>query len=495
MASKASKSNLFLSKTLFLRGLQCQKSLHLYKNSPELRDEVDEALEAKFQSGREVGVLAQKLFPGGVEIKYEDSSLSEQIAQTKAAIQSGARVLYEAAFRYDDLFIKADIMRLNRGKWEVHEVKASSEVKDVHLSDLAFQHHVISGSGVPVSKLFLVHIDTEYVRNGEIEPEKLFKIVDQTKEVSDLQSTIQINISELRKILSGKPPVMDIGEQCSDPYDCDFRGHCWKHIPENSVFDLRNRGVRKFDLYRQGIIKLKDIPLDMLSGKQRIQVEAFVNKRNSVNKGAVNSFLSSVEYPISFMDFETTAMVPIPMFDGTRPYQNVPFQYSLHVQRTKDAEVEHFEYLAPEKSDPRKPFLESLLGDLPEKGTVLTYNKAFEIRNLGYLKEWLPQYKTQISSLIDRVVDLMVPFQKGDVYYWKMNGSYSIKSVLPALVPDLGYDDLGISDGGMASMAWLSTWEMDNPAEVKETRDCLMEYCGLDTFGMVKIMEELRRHC
>jgi len=299
----------------------------------------------------------------------------------------------------------------------------------------------------------------------------------------------------MRKMLKSQEPNIDIGEHCTDPYDCDFFGYCWKHIPEVSVFSLKGIGPNKFDLYRKGIIRLEDIPRDILPQSQRIQLEGTLYKKNITNKAAVKEFLDTLWFPICFLDFETTFMVPIPLYDETRPYQQVPFQYSLHYLESENAELQHYEYLAPAHVDPRKELLDKLLKEIPENACILVYNKSFEIGVLNDLAKWFPEYFDQIENIILNIRDLMIPFRRKDVYRWEMEGSYSIKYVLPALVPELSYDDMEISDGGIASNAWLSMRDLEDLDATERIRKALLEYCKLDTLGMVKIIEKLKTVC
>ena len=489
------KISTYLSKSLFIRGLQCHKSLYLHKYHPDLKDEISEEQKTLFQSGVNVGIYAQKLFPGGVEIPFDDVSLSKQIKRTMIEIENGTKVIYEAAFSYDNVFVKVDILRKTENGWEIYEVKGSTGVKDVHYDDIAVQYYVLKGSGLSVSKAFLVHINNQYVRQGEIEADKLFTVQDLSNDVIEKQKSIKNEIDKMRRMLKSQEPNIDIGEHCTDPYDCDLCGYCWKHIPENSVFNLKGTGPNKFDLYRQGIIRLEDIPRDILPQNQRIQLEGTLDKKNITNKAAVKEFLDTLWFPICFLDFETTFMVPLPMYDETRPYQQVPFQYSLHYLEKENAELQHYEYLAPAHVDPRKELLDKLLKEIPENASVLVYNKTFEIGVLNNLAKWLPEYFDQIENIIRNIRDLMIPFRRKDIYRWEMEGSYSIKYVLPALVPELSYDDMEISDGGIASNAWLSMRDLEDLDATERIRKALLAYCKLDTLGMVKIIEQLKTIC
>jgi len=489
------KISTYLSKSLFIRGLQCHKSLYLHKYHPDLKDEISEKQKNLFQSGVNVGIYAQKLFPGGVEIPFDDVSLSKQIKRTMIEIENGTKVIYEAAFSYDNVFVKVDILRKTENGWEIYEVKGSTGVKDVHYDDVAVQYYVLKGTGLSVSKAFLVHINNQYVRKGEIEVDKLFTVQDLSHDVIEKQKSIKNEIDKMRRMLKSQGPNIDIGEHCTDPYDCDFCGYCWKHIPENSVFNLKGAGPNKFDLYRQGIIRLEDIPKDILPQSQRIQLEGTLDKKNITNKAAVEEFLDTLWFPICFLDFETTFMVPLPMYDETRPYQQVPFQYSLHYLEKENAELQHYEYLAPAHVDPRKELLDKLLNEIPENACVLVYNKTFEIGVLNNLAKWFPEHSDQIENIIRNIRDLMIPFRRKDIYRWGMGGSYSIKYVLPALVPELSYDDMEISDGGIASNAWLSMRDLEDLDATERIRKALLAYCNLDTLGMVKIIEKLKTIC
>ena len=319
----------YLSKSLYIRGLQCHKSLYLDKYQPELRGEPTPELEALWKSGHEVGDFAHMLFPGGVVVPFDGLTKEEQLAKTREEIDRGTKAIYEATFSYDAVFVKADIIVRNRGYWDLYEVKSSTSVKEHHWDDVAVQYYVLSGCGLPINKAYLVHINNGYVRNGDIVPEELFVLQDITGIVKDKQASIPEELAGMRAMLRGKVPKIDIGPHCEDPYPCDFMDHCWQHVPEHSVFSLRGRGIDQWELYRQGVIKLQDVPLDSLNLMQRMQTEYFLDRKSHADPAKIREFLKKVRYPVCFLDFETFGS-GIPLFDGTRPYQQVPFQYSLH---------------------------------------------------------------------------------------------------------------------------------------------------------------------
>ncbi len=479
-----------LSKSLILKGMQCPKALYLTKNPPDFEFPPDPARDARFQAGSEVGIIAQGLFPGGVEVPYEGLSIPKQVEKTRQLIDQGINVIYEASFDFNGIFVKADILVRRDGMWEIHEVKMSTSVKEVNLDDVAIQHYVLSRCGLSVSRAFLVHIDNSYVRRGELDVHRLFASVDITDEVLKRQTALPAIIARLREDLQKGEPDIDIGPHCSDPYECDFIPWCWRHIPKDSIFSLRGRGIDKFAWYRQGTIRIEDLPLDALNGAQRFQAETTLNRQDVVEPDKIREFLDSLWYPLCHLDFETFD-TPVPPFDGTRPYQKIPFQYSLHIQSSAGAEPEHCEYLVERGRDPRRELAERLLAEIPEEACVLTYNQAFEKGVLRGLAETFPDLADALNVRIDNIRDLMVPFKKRHLYRWQMRGSYSIKEVLPALVPDLTYKGLSIGEGGMAMLAYHEMCRTDDLFRLAEIRENLLEYCRLDTLAMVRILGAL----
>ena len=329
--------------------------------------------------------------------------------------------------------------------------------------------------------------------DGDLDIQGLFSIVNVTSDTKTRQAGVRKEIGRMKRMLRGEEPKIDIGPHCGDPYPCDFEGHCWAHIPEDSVFDLAGNGVKKFDLYRKGIIKLEDVPLDSLKGKQRQQAEAALNKKVVVNRKEVREFLDRLWYPLCFLDFETFTSA-VPLYDGLRPYQQAPFQYSLHYMKKKSGKLHHVEFLAQPGIDPRKDFLDRMLEDIPEGACVLVYNKSFEIDKLKNLAIQFPRKKKKIQAIIDSIVDLMEPFQKRSIYSWKQKGSHSIKSVLPAFVSGMSYEGLEIGEGGEAMEAYHEMCDLvGKPKELVKLRHALLQYCRQDTLAMVKLLEVLEK--
>ena len=480
-----------LSKSLYTRGLQCHKSLYLDRHRPDLRGKPGPELEALWASGHKVGDFAHMLFPGGVVVPFDGLTKEEQVAKTREEIVRGTKAIYEATFVFDNVFVKADLLVRSRGSFDLYEVKSSTSVKEHYWDDVAIQYYVLSGSGIPLNKAYLVHINNSYVRNGDIVPEEFFVLQDITGVVKEKQAAIPDALAEMLDMLRGDVPEIDIGPHCDDPYECDFKDHCWAHVPEHSVFSLRGRGIDPWELYRQGVVRLDDVPLDALNLLQRMQAEYFLDRKSHADPEKVREFLARIRYPLCFLDFETFGSA-IPLFDGTRPYQQVPFQYSLHRIEAAGKEASHFEYLAAPDADPREELAEKLLGEVPEGACVLVYNIAFERKVLKELGEFLPGIRKRLAAVADGMVDLMEPFRRRDIYHWKMNGSYSLKSVLPVLVPEMTYKGLEISDGAMASEAYFTMGEISDPAELARLRKALLEYCRQDTLGLVRLLEKMR---
>jgi len=485
------KISFYLSKGLVVRGIRCLKSLYLHKYRPDLKDEVTDAMEQRFESGYAIGDLAQGLFPGGVLVPYDGLSYSEQMDMTASLIAQGCKTIYEAAFSYNGVFIKADILHLTEDGWEVYEVKASTGVKDYHLDDASVQYNVMSGTGLPISRVFIVHINNQYARLGDIDVEKLFAKEDITSVVQEKQTFIIDEINRHRDMLNGAEPVINIGPHCSSNYPCDFIGHCWSHIKENSIFDIRGRMDRRFSLYEKGIVSMFDVPEEYLSAKQAIQIQTARTHEVHYDHAAVKAFLDSLWYPLCFFDFETS-MEAIPAYDGIRPYQQVPFQYSLHRMDQNGCDVRHDEYLALPRTDPRRGLIEKLVSEIPAHACVLTYNKSFEIARLRDLAIWFPEYKDKIEMIIENIRDLADPFRRYHIYNEQQYGSYSLKYVLPAMIPDFGYDHLDVQNGGMAMDAFATMNQTDDNNEIASIRQSLLEYCKLDTLAMVKILERMQ---
>jgi hypothetical protein len=480
-----------------MKGCQCHKALWLNKFQPELKTPISSQQRAIFDRGTNVGKLAEQLFPGGVDARPENPYAYQQsVVDTFQFIEQGHNIIYEAAFQYDQVLAALDILVNKEGKWMAYEVKSSTSISDAILQDAALQYYVITQSGLPLVDFSIVTINTEYVKNGSINVSQLFRIESVITQVLELQPMIVGNILELKTVLKQPSmPIRDIGTYCSSPYPCDFKEYCWKHIPDDSVFELKGNGgsSRAFDLYQQGILLLSDIPADFkLNADQEIQVKNHKTQLPQIDQPALDKFLKQLEFPLYFMDFETF-QTAVPEFDGTRPYQQIPFQYSVHRLDTPNAELIHFEWLGISGTDPRIDFLDNLLSVMGNSGSVVVYNASFESSRLKELAIWLPEKAAAIEALQKRIIDLMIPFQRKYYYKPEMKGSFSIKQVLPALVPNMNYDELEIGNGSDASAAYYQLQFQQDRIIVEKTKEALLKYCELDTLAMVRILEKLKK--
>ncbi|MCB0538153.1 MAG: DUF2779 domain-containing protein [Bacteroidetes bacterium] len=483
-----------LSKSKIMRGKQCHKSLWLYRHAYNLR-EINEQQQAIFQTGTDVGILAQGLFPKGIDAtKGHDYPNLSCYKQTKKLIDNGQNVIYEATFVYDDVLVAVDLLVKNGNKWNLYEVKSSTSVKPQHIEDATVQYYVAKGCGIDIENIYITHLNNTYERKGDLDIQQLFTATAITDEVKAGLDTLPETIEKLKEVEKLKKcPQIDVGEQCNTPYPCDYMNYCWKDIPYFNVVELvHNRGKAQ-QLIDMGITDLKDIPDDFpLTINQQIQVDAEKTEEDYIDEKAINLFLNEISYPIYYLDFETI-MPAIPPLDNTKPYGQTVFQYSLHIEEFENAELVHKEYLAEtDGTDPRTMFLQKLIKDCGTKGTVLVYNKTFECSRLKELATIFPKYNEEINNILNRIVDLMQPFQQKQYYTKEMHGSYSIKAVLPALAPQFSYTNLEISDGGTASNIFYALFEGKYTGNKAKARKALLEYCQMDTYAMVVVMQKLR---
>jgi len=485
-----------ISKSRFIAGLQCEKRLWLEIYKRELADEIDEQTKAIFDQGHEIGVLAQSLYPGGVLIDEDYKQIPKAILSTVKAVNAGAETLYEATALHDRFLARADILhRIKEGtnEWDMIEVKGSTSVKDVYLYDLAIQKHIFEWAGYRIRKTILCHINNDYVRDGDIEVEKLFTQSDETAAVNLLLKNLSLLTEKMLRIAdSTKEPKVPIGKHCTTPYECPFMGHCWKDVPEDSIFNLAGRKDFVWELYEKGFKKMVHIPNTIrLSVKQRRQIDVARTGKPYWRIAGIQGFLDKLEYPLSFLDFETV-MLAIPPYDGTWPFGSIPTQFSLHVIEKPGDAPQHFEFLGDGFTDPRQPFMAALVKAMPRKGSIVIYSQ-YEATILKQTVEFLPKYKSQVIEFIQRFMDLLVPFRNQDVIYPAFNGSASLKAVLPVLVPDMSYDDLEIGEGGAAVQAYVQLMDPEVQAAIKKKiRKDLLDYCGQDTMAMVKLVEVLK---
>ena len=480
-----------LSKSSYCRGIQCKKMLWLEKNKPEEKQEQNN--DRVLEQGNDIHEVARYLFGSHINIEYREN-LSQMIEDTMNTIDSYKDVIItEASFTYKNNFCSVDILKKNNNTYEMYEVKSSTELKDIYINDASYQYYVLTNLGLKVTKVCLVHINSNYVRIGDLDLEQLFIKQDITKEVKELQETVEKNIKEINEYVELKEQSKDIDENCFKPYPCPFFKYCTKHLPEKNVFVLPKLQTRtKLKLYNEGIYDYKDLLNTNISDsyKQVIEYELY-DKEDYIDKEAIKEFLNTLTEPLYFLDFETFQM-PIPLYDYVSPYEQIPFQYSLHYI---DKKLKHKEFLAESGIDPRRSLAEQLVKDIPKDVTTLAYNMGFEKGVIKKLSNLFPDLKDHLLNIHDNIKDLMIPFQQKKYYSKDMHGSYSIKYVLPALFPNdpsLNYKNLDLIHNGGEAMA--SFQDLINKSKEEQTyiRERLLRYCELDTYAMVKIYEKLK---
>ncbi len=483
-----------ISKTSFLSGCQCPKLLWKRLNEPDAFPAVDEARQALFDQGHAVGELAKSLYPGGIEVG-EGVVHRRSAAEETASVLARGVPLYEPAFIFGDGYARIDILVPDGpGTWRIVEVKSGASVKEENLLDVAFQLHVCRGAGLTITRCALMHVDTGYVRQGGIDASELLAEKDVTEEVLNLLPTIPARLAGLAAAAAQPScPAVAIGPHCNRPYSCDLQPQCWAFLPDYPVTDLSgDRRGRRWDYLARGVHGLADIPdPGVLNARQQIQIETARSGQPHLDPAALQGFLESLKWPLAFFDIETTSSA-VPFYDGTRPYQQIPFQFSLHIHEQPDGPLVHHQFLAEGTDDPRPRFLEELRACLPPDGTVVVYNATFENRCLRDCATAFPGH-AWAAEIPDRTVDLLLPFRAFSYHHRDQHGSASIKDVLPALT-GTDYSHLAIRDGNAAARAFAAAEFTDLSAEVRSRlRRDLLAYCKLDTRAMIDLVKALRQ--
>ena len=482
---------LVLTKSNYILGLECPKHLWLKIYHPEKIKEPSVADKFRMEDGEKVGIEAKKLFPEGIDLSMH--KYSENPKKTKEALKE-KRPLFEAGFEFNNLFSRADILFPIGNEWDIIEVKASTKTKKVNIHDVAFQKYVYEGSGLKIRKCFILHLNKDYTKYVNLNLEKLFEKEEITNEVNELIGKIPERINNIFKFLESKEPpkaglILDI--PFSDgSHDCKTE-NCLE-LPENNVFCLYRCGKLGPELYEKGIKLIKDIPEEVkLNAKQSIQRACEKEGKINVEKEKIKEFLDKLEYPLHYLDFETFNTA-IPMFDGTKAYSQIPFQFSLHTVEKENGSSIHYEFLYDGKEDPRKDFITALRGSLGEKGTIIVYNQSFEINRMKELGENFMEFKQWVETIPERTVDLLIVFREFSYYNPKQQGSASIKKVLPVLT-EKTYKGMTISDGGTASVEFFNAHYTECSEEKrKQVREDLLKYCGLDTEAEIMIIDKLK---
>src|SRR3989338_4193490 len=494
-----------ISKSEFMMFLKHPAWLWLKKYDKDKLPLPDEGLQALFDEGSLFEQYAEKLFPGAVKLGYKngnDFSGTRYYALpdlTAQEIEKGTAVILQGRVEAGNITSIFDVLeRVDDKTYNLYEIKSSTSVKPEHIPDLAFQAIVLETAGFSVRNMFVLHVNNKYVKQGEIDPNLITEKSDVTENVREILDETKENISKAFEMLKKKempnlsPRYIQQGANVMGEW-FNIMQVIKGEFPKYSIYKLAGPDPKTIAwLEDNGIELLNDIPLDgPLTKTQLRQIEAIKSGTQHIDKEEISNFLNELKYPLYFLDYETLAGV-IPTFDGYRPYQQVPFQYSLHILSEPGGELIHKEYLHTKNSDPVPALLEHLHKDIGGSGSVISWYMTFEKSRNTEMSQMHPKYEKFLSGLNDRMSDLMVPFYKGWFVDKDFFGRASIKWVLPALLPELSYKELNITNGGQAQRIWMETILKGKNAQQKEQiLEDLRKYCNLDTYAMYAIYKYL----
>ncbi|APB33333.1 hypothetical protein GlitD10_1015 [Gloeomargarita lithophora Alchichica-D10] len=475
-----------LTKSRYIKGLQCPKYLWLDFHDPGKATPPSDSKKSQFQQGTDVGILGREYFPGGVLV----TGFGNHKCQEKTAnlLTQGVECLFEATFKWEGIIVKCDVLRKTDNlTWELFEIKSSTKVKDEHIEDLAIQWYVVQMNGIHLKKAYVMHINNQDCFYPDLS--NLFTQVDVTSQVQNIVSQLPQRLQTFYTWLS-QPTELEqpIGEHCTQPYTCNFKEYCWHEVPEVSIFQIsRLDKKKKAALIAKKTFHIEHLSPDFigtLSTNQQMFIHRYLQRETHVNYAEIKNLLSQLIYPLYFFDFEA-GNPAIPRFNGVRPYQRIPFQFSCHIL-TADGELTHCEYLHTDREDPRPPLIQALVHNISNAGSVIVYNQGYEKSVLQELATFMPEFASHLHSIVSRLWDQMAIFQN---YYQHPDflGSISLKKVLPVLVPNLSYKELAINQGDMAKNRWETAINSGDLVIQAQTWEELREYCHQDTLAMVEI--------
>lgn len=487
----------YMTKAEYMRGVQCPKMLWMDEKMPEIAKKTEDFSQSKmWETTREA---ARQYFGSCAEVSKEQTE-EEMIRQTRQFLEAGEKKIVNATLCYEGALCTVDMISIGENAVSIVHMSTSTRTKERYYDMMAYEYYIVSHSlGRKVEKVIHMHINSKYIRKGNLDLDKLFLRENCIEEAKARQKQTKEIILSLKNIRNTKGKVeKTVGVQCYLPYPCDYMQYCHKDVSEPSVFSIHGLHAKdRYELYYKGIVSFRDLLKKgtRLSEGQRMQVETEVYKREPIiKKEEIKKFLDTISYPLYFLDFETFQQA-VPEYDGVRPYLPIPFQYSLHALQSEDAPLEHYEFLAKEGEDPRRAVAEHLCMHIPRNVCILAYNMGFEKSVLKNLALLYPDLREHLTNLQQNMRDLMIPFRNHSYYCREMEGSHSIKSVLPALYPgqkEYDYHALsGVHNGEEAMNIFCELIEYSEE-ERKKIRKELLAYCNLDTLGMVKILEKLR---
>ena len=482
-----------ISKTKILNGTRCLKSLYLNVHEPDLASPVTSDDQARFDMGTEVGIKAREFYPDGILVDNHAWDFNGALTRTRELIANGATTLYEAAFEYQGCYARLDIIQYDTVNkcWDVFEVKSSTKVKSEHITDASIQVWIALNAGLSVGQIHIMHINNQCLYP---DLKDLFTVVDVTNDVLPLHADMPSSIQKMKDTLQeSHAPEIDIGAHCEKPHDCSFSAHCWnqKQIPEESVFNLPRSGNKKWDLYREGIFHLEDQRIVGLNTLQQRIVNCSKKKQRYIEPSIIEKSLQNWIFPLVFLDFETINPA-IPRYYGTRPYEQIPFQFSVHILQYLDSEVQHKEFLHDNTDDPRLNLIETLIEACGTEGSIIAYNATFEKNCIAALSKYSPVHETALNEFQKRIVDPL-PIIQSAVYDPAFHGSFSLKKVAPALLgSEYNYDQMSVANGTDAQRAFEELIHADTKlARKEELKKAMLDYCKQDTYVLVELVKWL----
>ena len=473
----------YLTTAKYLNGIHCLKRLWYEEKYPEKASPISLYQQRLFDEHKAVKTLVYAHFPTGVHIDAEDPNAAAR--QTEVAMRRGESCLFDAAFLSNGVFVRCDILQKYAKGWRIIEIRASKKFKKEYLLKLALQKYILDTCHIPISATHLILLNEACVYP---DLSNLFVGEDVSDMVNSLKQEVPGYLSTFKRMLHRdvEPNILIGKKLCNNPHTCPFKTSCWTFVPKNSVFTIpKIKDPEATALAEKGIFRLSDLPTDFpLTPAQSIYVNSVLENKPAIDRAAIRQELANLQYPIHFLDFETDRPA-IPRFEGFKVYEEFPFQYSCHILQS-DGAVTYHEYLHTDISDPRLPFLQSLLAHISDRGSIVVYNLSFERRILRNLAESFPEYASALQSIIERLWDQLTVLRK-HYEHPGFCGSKSLKSVLPVLVPSLSYKNLDLQTGGDAPAVWNLMLSASNETERQEWHRRLRAYCKLDTLAMVEI--------
>lgn len=492
-----------ISKSRYVAGVQCLKRLHLQVHQPELAV-IGDAARAIMDQGTQVGTLARRVFPGGVLVEADRKHLSEALRQTRELLaNTEVPAIFEATFEHDGVLVRVDILERRGTAFRMFEVKSSTDVKPLHTHDLGIQKYVLEGSGLSIEGAYVMHLSREYVYDGAVDSNGSRRYdLSRLFAVSEIEPVSAATISrqlgdEFRILGNPEPPEIKPGRQCTDPYECEFYKFCNPDWPSNDVRSLPITDWKVARLRGRGVVSVDQLP-DVFTLRsiyhftEKECVFASSAKENTVSvKPGLASELATIRYPVCYLDFETL-WPALPWFRGMRPYDHIVFQWSMHWEESPGAIFRHSEFLWDGDDDPRESFAQALCSAVAGANTIVVYNQTFESLRLAELAQWLPHYREALIEMRSKLWDLL-PVVRRNVYDPAFGGSYSLKRVLPALLPGMEYEKLEVSEGSQAGRVWIQLLSTDDPEERLRLRRALLAYCAQDTLALARIIDALAK--